>query len=103
MAILGGIGGGVTRDIILNKVPSALTNPAYITVCIIFGIVGYRLACGKGQLLREGLFQFATSFPLTGVSEGPRPTRRLVPVSCVVLPALPRIGAVRQRTGLFDR
>jgi uncharacterized membrane protein YeiH len=27
MALLGGIGGGVTRDVLLNKVPSALTNP----------------------------------------------------------------------------
>ena len=30
MALLGGIGGGTTRDIILNKVPSAFSNPAYI-------------------------------------------------------------------------
>jgi uncharacterized membrane protein YeiH len=64
MAILGGIGGGVTRDIILNKVPSAFTNPAYITLCILFGVVGYFLAYGKGQLFREGLFQFATAFSL---------------------------------------
>ena len=28
MALLGGIGGGVTRDVILNKVPGAFTNPA---------------------------------------------------------------------------
>src|SRR5262245_32921973 len=30
MALLGGIGGGVTRDVILNKIPGSLTNPAYI-------------------------------------------------------------------------
>jgi len=64
MAILGGIGGGVSRDVILNKVPSAFTNPAYITLCILFGVVGYYLAYGKGQLFREGLFQFATAFSL---------------------------------------
>ena len=28
MALLGGIGGGVTRDVILNKIPGAFTNPA---------------------------------------------------------------------------
>jgi len=64
MAILGGIGGGVTRDVILNQVPSAFTNPAYLTLCVVFGIVGYYLAYGKGQLFREGLFQFATAFSL---------------------------------------
>jgi uncharacterized membrane protein YeiH len=30
MALLGGIGGGVTRDLLVGEVPSALTNPAYI-------------------------------------------------------------------------
>ena len=64
MALLGGIGGGVTRDVLLNKVPSALTNPAYILLCLAAGIVGYQLAFSKGQLFREGLFQFMTSFSL---------------------------------------
>src|SRR6478736_7156769 len=44
MAILGGIGGGVTRDVLVSEVPSALTNPAYLVLCVIFGIVGYNLA-----------------------------------------------------------
>ncbi len=64
MALLGGIGGGVARDILLNKVPSALTNPWYIVLCLAFGVVGYMIAYGKGQLFREGLFQFMTSFSL---------------------------------------
>jgi uncharacterized membrane protein YeiH len=64
MAILGGIGGGVTRDVLVSEVPSALTNPAYLVLCIIFGIVGYNLAYAKGQLFREGLFQFMTAFSL---------------------------------------
>ena len=54
MALIGGLGGGITRDILLNKVPSALTNPAYITLCLAFGVLGYLLAYGKGQLFREG-------------------------------------------------
>ena len=33
MALLMGLGGGITRDVVMNKVPGALTNPAYITVC----------------------------------------------------------------------
>jgi uncharacterized membrane protein YeiH len=64
MAVLGGIGGGVTRDVLVNRVPAALTNPAYLTLCVIAGVIGYRLAYSKGQLFREGLFQFMTSFSL---------------------------------------
>ena len=64
MALLGGIGGGVTRDVILNKIPGAFTNPAYILLCLAAGIVGYLIAFGEGQLFREGLFQFMTSFSL---------------------------------------
>ena len=64
MALLGGLGGGITRDVLLGDVPSALTNPAYITLALAFGLLGYSLAYAKGQLFREGLFQFMTSFSL---------------------------------------
>jgi uncharacterized membrane protein YeiH len=64
MALLGGLGGGVTRDVLLNQVPGAFLNPAYITVCLIAGVIGYRLAFSEGQLFREGLFQLMTSFSL---------------------------------------
>jgi len=64
MALLGGIGGGVTRDVILNKVPGAFLNPAYILLCLAAGVVGYLIAFSSGQLFREGLFQFMTSFSL---------------------------------------
>jgi uncharacterized membrane protein YeiH len=64
MALLGGIGGGITRDLLVNEVPAAITNPAYITLCLAAGIVGYFLAFSSGQLFREGLFQFMTAFSL---------------------------------------
>ena len=64
MALLGGLGGGITRDLLIGQVPSALTNPAYITLALAFGVLGYALAYGSGQLFREGLFQFMTSFSL---------------------------------------
>lgn len=64
MALLMGLGGGITRDILLGDVPAALTNPAYITLALVFGLIGYRLAYAQGQLFREGLFQFMTSFSL---------------------------------------
>ena len=64
MALLGGLGGGITRDIMVAKVPAAITNPAYITLALIFGVIGYFLAYGEGQLFREGFFQFMTAFSL---------------------------------------
>src|SRR5271166_2930737 len=64
MALLGGLAGGATRDVLLNQVPTSLLNPAFITVCLIAGIIGYRVAFAQGQLFREGLFQFMTSFSL---------------------------------------
>ena len=64
MALLGGLGGGITRDVLVAKIPSALTNPAYITLALVAGIIGYLLAYAGGQLFREGLFQFMTSFSL---------------------------------------
>ena len=64
MALLGGLGGGITRDVLLGQVPSALTNPAYIMLALAFGVLGYYLAYDEGQLFREGFFQFFTSFSL---------------------------------------
>ena len=64
MAILGGLGGGVMRDVFVSEVPVAFTNPAYITVCLVAGIVGYRITYARGQLFREGLFEVVMSFSL---------------------------------------
>ena len=64
MALLMGVGGGMTRDVLLNQVPTALTNPVFITVSLIAGAIGYKLAYDKGQRFREGVFQFVTSFSL---------------------------------------
>jgi uncharacterized membrane protein YeiH len=75
MALLGGLGGGITRDVLVGQVPGALTNPAYITLAFVVGVVGYHLAFAEGQLFREGLFQFMTFFSLAwyaipGAQEG---------------------------------
>jgi uncharacterized membrane protein YeiH len=64
MGLLMGLGGGATRDILINHVPSGLTNPAYLIVALAAAILGYRLAFAAGQLFREGLFQLVTSFSL---------------------------------------
>ena len=86
MALVGGIGGGTTRDIILNKVPSAFTNPAYILLCLAAGVVGYFIAYAAGQLFREGLFQFMTSFSL--------PWYAIVGAQAGVTAGLPILGSL---------
>lgn len=39
-SLLTGLGGGITRDVLLGKVPAALTNPAYITLALAAATVG---------------------------------------------------------------
>jgi uncharacterized membrane protein YeiH len=65
MALVGGLTGGIVRDLILGQTPGAFKNPAYISLCLAFGVVGYSIAYTSGQLFREGIFQFMTSFSLT--------------------------------------
>ena len=64
MALLMGLGGGITRDVLVGQVPSALTNPAYIVLALAFATAGYLMAYKGGEQFREGLFQFMTSFSL---------------------------------------
>ncbi len=75
MGLIGGITGGVTRDLLVNEVPAALTNPAYITLSIAAGIVGSLIAYKTGELFGEGLFEFVTSaslawFAIVGTQKG---------------------------------
>ena len=64
MALLGGLGGGITRDVIVGQVPVGAHEPRLHHAALAFGIVGYLIAYTGGQLFREGLFQFMTSFSL---------------------------------------
>ena len=64
LAIFGGIGGGVSRDVLLNKVPGALTNPWYLILCILAGLVGMLISYKGGQKFRETFYQFMTAFSL---------------------------------------
>ena len=75
MAVFGGIGGGTTRDVLLNEVPGSWTNPWYLILIILAWILGLYLAWGKGQTFRETFYQFMTSFSLpwyavVGVEKG---------------------------------
>jgi uncharacterized membrane protein YeiH len=74
-AVFGGIGGGVTRDVLVNQEPGALTNPWYLILIFVAWMIGLRTAWGKGQQFRETYFQIMTSFSLpwyavVGVEKG---------------------------------
>ena len=107
MALLGGLGGGITRDILVGEIPSALTNPAYIFLALAFGVIGYLLAYTGAQLFREGLFQLMTSSPLPWYAiagcrrrRHRRPSRdRLHPARSRRLDGRPRLHRHHERVG----
>ncbi len=86
LAIFGGIGGGVSRDVLLNKIPSAFTNPWYLILCILAGIVGMLISFKGGQKFRETFYQFMTAFSL--------PWYAVIGVGAALSAGLPDIGAI---------
>jgi uncharacterized membrane protein YeiH len=67
MAFFGGIGGGVTRDVLLNEIPSPLKDPAYFVVCFLMGLLGlaiYHFAESKEERFRKRTLAFFKSFTL---------------------------------------
>jgi uncharacterized membrane protein YeiH len=74
-AVFGGIGGGITRDVLLNEVPGSLTNPWYIILIVVALIIGLFTAWNRGMQFRETYYQIMTSFSLpwyavVGVEKG---------------------------------
>ncbi len=67
MAFFGGIGGGVTRDILLNEIPSPIKDPNYLLVCLLMGLLGmviYRYADSMEERFRTRTLAFFKSFTL---------------------------------------
>ena len=64
MAVIGGIGGGVTRDVLLNDVPAALTNPWYIFLSVIAGLIALRLVAQMDASRTARVFDFMAAFSL---------------------------------------
>jgi uncharacterized membrane protein YeiH len=67
MAFFGGIGGGVSRDMLLNDIPGPLLNPEYLVVCLLMGFLGlaiYRYAETKEEHFRRKTLAFFKSFSL---------------------------------------
>src|SRR5262252_4614469 len=64
MAFFGGIGGGVSRDVLLNDVPGPLLNPIYLVVCVLMGLLGlaiYRYAEKQEEHFRTRILAFFKS------------------------------------------
>jgi uncharacterized membrane protein YeiH len=67
MAYFGGIGGGLTRDVLLNETPSPLRGPVYPAVCLLMGLLGlaiYRFAESREERFRTRTLAFFKSFTL---------------------------------------
>jgi uncharacterized membrane protein YeiH len=64
IAIFGGIGGGVSRDVLLNDIPSALTNPLYIILSAVAGFLALRASQQLDQARSARLFDFMSAFSL---------------------------------------
>lgn len=64
IAIFGGIGGGVTRDVLLNDIPAALTNPMYLILCALAGFLAMRISSDLDATRTARLFDFMSAFSL---------------------------------------
>ena len=64
IAIFGGIGGGVSRDVLLNDIPSALTNPLYLILCAVAGFLALRISGQLDAARSARLFDFMSAFSL---------------------------------------
>jgi uncharacterized membrane protein YeiH len=64
LAVFGGIGGGVSRDVLLNDIPSALTNAWYLILCTVAGVLALRISGQLDQARTARLFDFMSAFSL---------------------------------------
>lgn len=65
LAVMGGLGGGMFRDVLLNRTPEALKNPWYLTLCFFAGGIGLLTAYrALGHKFRETPFQIISAFSL---------------------------------------
>jgi uncharacterized membrane protein YeiH len=67
MGFFGGIGGGITRDVLLNDIPSPFKDPTYFVVCVSMGFLGvaiYRYADSMEERFRTRMLAYFKSFTL---------------------------------------
>jgi len=67
MAFFGGIGGGVSRDLMLSEIPGPFKDPKFLVVCVLMGLLGlaiYRWADSREEEFRTRTLAFFKSFTL---------------------------------------
>jgi uncharacterized membrane protein YeiH len=67
MAFFGGIGGGVSRDLLLNDIPAPIRDPKYFIVCLLMGLLGlafYQYSESREERFRKRTLAFLKSFTL---------------------------------------
>jgi uncharacterized membrane protein YeiH len=67
LAYIAGIGGGTSRDLLLNDVPSSIKDPRYCIVCLMMGLLGlaiYGYSESKEELFRKKILAYCKSFTL---------------------------------------
>jgi len=64
LAFAGGIGGGIVRDVLLNKIPAPLENPWYLIFCFTAAAAALTIDYAAETKFKDGLFQFMTAFTL---------------------------------------
>jgi uncharacterized membrane protein YeiH len=64
LAYAGGIGGGIVRDVLVNKIPSPLQNPWYLVACFAAAGLALLIDFNSEERFKDGLFQFMTAFSL---------------------------------------
>jgi uncharacterized membrane protein YeiH len=67
MAFFGGIGGGITRDVLLNDIPGPFRDPTYLLVCVLMALIGlaiYHYAATREERFRTRTMAFLKSFSL---------------------------------------
>src|SRR5271167_3582176 len=67
MAFFGGIGGGVSRDVLLAEIPSPFRGSAYFFICLLMGLLGvaiYKYLESKEERFRTRALAYCKSFSL---------------------------------------
>ncbi len=67
MGYFGGIGGGVTRDVLVNEFPAPLKGPIYPAVCLLAGLFAlaiYRVSVSWEERFRTRFMAYLKSFTL---------------------------------------
>jgi uncharacterized membrane protein YeiH len=98
IAVVGGIGGGVTRDVLLNTVPGALTNPWYLILCLIAATLALLVTRNRAPQTIRRMFDFMAAFslPWYAIIGAQKALAANLPVIAVVL-----IGVVGPTAGRY--